>query len=875
MLNNSLFSDYLKSIGMKTHKSSTRDVICLDYDYGSKSFEEEEKRIKTRLNELDDPELKEYFSDQYKKINENKDKYEKLKADEIREKFYNDGVDLNYTEKDGTITTIHYEMLFRTSAKAKVGQVVFINSELYEKAYDWLTMGLGGKLHYDQAKIVELSAYAPLTTSTIVGKTKIRVENVLILKDQDSFFKTFTKIVKAENYIDDKGRKKKKCVVENAESEVKNTIWDGMALIESKDLPKWCNGMALLRNHMFKACAFRCNLRQFFIDWCEQTGNDFETYQIQDMFGKWHYVKDIRIITTDNAIKWKKFADLMGNNLTEAYEYWCERIHADKDNWGIVKTDHPSKLGQYQQLSYQMINTLPCTDSDVKDIAKDTIEYVTLLKKDNDEFEKYLRKNANIVNHYEMLADLYRHNHKFGNTSFFRKEKSMIISQFVKKLRTGKIWVNGDNLTVCGNPYALLLYSVGEDWRNDPTLRPEEGTIQCYTTRFDDGEFLAAFRNPHNSPNNICYLHNVRHELIAKYFPFSPNIIAVNCIHTDIQARANGMDEDSDFLLVTNQPNMVECAKRCYEEFPTIVNELKESGITYQNTKSSYAAMDTKFAKSRMGIGYSSNLAQLAMTYYWSELNEEEPDELKLSELYDNFVILSVLAQILIDSCKREYEIDGNQEIARISKMACMNPTITVRKSNGEIVQEKKDFPEFMRRTRPIKVTKNKKDVSVDLIQKQKDKLKNRINPDLICPMNWLQVLLDKIPYASTSLTNDIEEFYIKNLKTPDYTKMTKVMELIESYSKDITTLLINDYSWEMDSFEYNNEIVKISENLYDEISKIRLNEPTINRLIGMSFSLKMKKSKYFNDEIKCVRKLLNCLYHNNPKFFLRQFTPE
>lgn len=320
---------------------------------------------------------------------------------------------------------------------------------------------------------------------------------------------------------------------------------------------------------------------------------------------------------------------------------------------------------------------------------------------------------------------------------------------------------------------------------------------------------------------------------------------------------------------------MVECAKRCYKEFPTIVNELKESGITYQNTKSSYAAMDTKFAKSRMGIGYSSNLAQLAMTYYWSELNEEEPDELKLSELYDNFVILSVLAQILIDSCKREYEIDGNQEIARISKMACMNPTITVRKSNGEIVQEKKDFPEFMRRTRPIKVTKNKKDVSVELIQKQKDKLKNRINPDLICPMNWLQVLLDKIPYASTSLTNDIEEFYIKNPKTPDYVKMTKVMELIESYNKNIMSLVISDYSWEMDSFEYNNAMVKISENLYDEISKIRLNEPTINRLIAMSFSLKMKKNKYFTDEIKYTRKILNCLYRNNPKYFLRQFISE
>ena len=321
---------------------------------------------------------------------------------------------------------------------------------------------------------------------------------------------------------------------------------------------------------------------------------------------------------------------------------------------------------------------------------------------------------------------------------------------------------------------------------------------------------------------------------------------------------------------------MVECAKRCYEEFPTIVNELKESGITYQNTKSSYAAMDTKFAKSRMGIGYSSNLAQLAMTYYWSELNEEEPDELRLSELYDNFVILSVLAQILIDSCKREYEIDGNQEIARISKMACMNPTITVRKSNGEIVQEKKDFPEFMRRTRPIKVTKNKKRIESELIKKQKDKLENRINPDLICPMNWLQESLDEIPYASTSLTDDIEDFYIRNPKTPDYTKMTKIMQLVESYNKEVSTLIIKEYAITTESIEeYNKAMSTLAENLYNDISKIRLNEPTINRLIGISFSLKIRKNKYSNDEIKYTRKILNCLYRTNPKCFLKQFTSE
>ena len=72
-------------------------------------------------------------------------------------------------------------------------------------------------------------------------------------------------------------------------------------------------------------------------------------------------------------------------------------------------------------------------------------------------------------------------------------------------MRKGKIMVNGDNLTVCGNPYALLLYSVGENFEKDPTLSQESNCIQCYTKRFDNDKYLAAFRNPHNSPNNICY----------------------------------------------------------------------------------------------------------------------------------------------------------------------------------------------------------------------------------------------------------------------------------------------------------------------------------------------------------------------------------
>lgn len=291
MFNNSLFSFFLQKNGLNIYKGeSTRDIICLDYEFGSRSYDNEHARLEKLFNDTDG-DSKERIKQALQKVEDRKDLYNEKSRDEIREYFYENGVDVTYKRKrrDGTIKeeTIHYEMLFRTSAKAKLGQVIFINNKLYDIAYDWLTIGLGKKMSRDNAKIVEMSAYAPLTTSTIIGTLHIPVENILILKDQDSFFETMTKVVKAEEYevkVKKKNKetnknekvieKRKKCVVTEEKRQVKNTIWDGMALIEADSnyfyLPSYINGMILLRNHLFKACAFKCYLQKFFKDWCKK-----------------------------------------------------------------------------------------------------------------------------------------------------------------------------------------------------------------------------------------------------------------------------------------------------------------------------------------------------------------------------------------------------------------------------------------------------------------------------------------------------------------------------------------------------------------------------------------------------------------------------
>ena len=541
---------------MQTDKKdeSTKDIICMDFQFGLRSYKEELDHIKKMKKEAgDNAEKLEQIACIEEKIKSQKDLYKKISKDEIRKIFYEEGVPITYSYIDKKTEevvseTINYKMLYRNPSKAKQGSVMFIREELYDTAYDWLTMGLGKRLPEHNAKIVEISAYAPLSTSAIENTVYIPINDVLVLRDQDSFFHTIADIVRVEDYEITlrNGEKdiRKRCVVHREETDVKNTLWDGMALIETSIMPEWCNGMALLRNHFFKACAFRTKIQKFFKDYCTTNGIDYNTYEIEDIFGVKHLSKDIKIITTDNAIKWKKFVDIMGGTLPAAYQYWRGRVECDGCVWGIVKTDHPSKLGDVQQVSYQMLNSLPCSAEDMQKIAQTSIDYVELLKSNNDEFEKFLRKNATAVNHYEMLADLYQWNPDFANSKMWKKDKSQIISGYVSKLRKGKITVEGDNLTVCGNPYALLLHTVGEDWNKDPTLLSEDGVIQVYTKRFNNGEYLCGIRNPHNSSNNLGYFKNVIHPLMDEYFEFSNNIMAVNCIHTDVQARMNGEDSN-------------------------------------------------------------------------------------------------------------------------------------------------------------------------------------------------------------------------------------------------------------------------------------------------------------------------------------------
>lgn len=780
MFTNSLFSDYLKDNGLKVWKEeSTRDIICLEFNFGSRSYEEEINHLKkvaikarteyklaksfkyqTQIQKKKNKRQK--LSQLFREAQLNKEKYLKHTKEDIRTIFYNDGVNVEYItrKKNGDIVkreTIHYKMLYRSTGKAKKGSCMFICDRLYKKAIKFLYMGI--KLPKKHSPIVEISAYAPLISSAIVGKVKINPKNILILKDVDRYFDTKVVAVKTDE--------NRQCYAEHIDNyKLKNTLFDGQALIDSSIFPEWGNGYILLRHHFCKMAAFSTNIQQFFKDYF---GDDYYFATVKDMFGNEHYVKDIELITTDNAMKWLKF-DI-------SYEYWCEKVYENNCMFGIVKTAHESKLGEVQRMSYQMVNCLD--ESIMENVVKESVDYVEMLKQNDDEFLKYLEKNKNFSNDYEVLIALCEQNRDFLRSSYFRRRKRKIIENYVLNMKSGKLIQNAENLVVVGSPYAMLLYAAtGEENSvdDDDTFFVESGTVQCYTERFNSGEHLAFFRSPFNSQNNLTYLHNTYHKKLDKYFNLGRQCIAINMNGTDAQDRNNGMDMDSDSGYTTNQPDIVQHAKKCYSDHPTIVNLIPRDSKKYNRSMDEYALIDNNLANSQLDIGLSSNLAQIARTYSCN-FNDEK--------YVDYVCILSVLAQVAIDNAKRRFDIDLGDEIKRIQKDLNIKTNL---------------YPSFW-----LLIKKNFK--------------KDNINEELKCPMNYLYNL-DLSEFHNSTSTLPMSHFFNKFEMSNNIRTCRKVEDLIAKYSLSLYDINSGDS-------EDNDYLLlrKDFDNLISDIQKIKISK--------------------------------------------------
>lgn len=861
----SLLLRKLQEIGLNEKHGQTRDIIGLEFIHRYISLEAKDKinkmnntktdnkkiidKIKNRINEKEDLKLKLKDGDSKKKLSELdenvKKEVKKLIADikdlkiqikelndnvkemkkdiaendivckkDIRLDLYKNGFDIEYKNKDGKLEEkIHYVFWFRSPSKTRTGDAVFIRKELLDAIDEWQRMGIELKEdEYGNVKKVEMEAYKSLTSSAIEDTFILNPSNMLVLNDLTSFAEYDCSVVNVD--------KEGKTYVENGMYELSNALWDGQALLDKSIFPdKYKNkGMVVGRQHFFKACMFNTNIQLFMKDWCEDNNKDYDKYEVKDRYGNMIKIKDVLCITTENAMKFEKFF----YDKTEGYKAWCKAVNEDNNIFGLVKTTHESKYKKagLQKMSYQMVNTLPIEKDKIEELLKPTIDYINDMKgyKNIDNFIEYLEATKDNVNENKMLIDLYNRNNDFARSFLFTDRKIKQFDKLVnKKVRAGKLFTTGDNLTVCGNPWVMLLHSVGqvptttkivrdEEYKNVVVDNFEDETLpiinnECiavYTKRFNNGEELASFRNPHNAPNNIGYNKNYKHDLMDMYFNFDKNIMAVNCVRTNEQDRKNSEDFDSDFNLVTNLGVIVRSAKKA-QEYKTIVNNISQKGKKYKDSLEDLANIDDGLGKAKNDIGISSNLAQIAMSWYWNY---------KTEELADYVAILSVLAQCAIDGSKREYDVNIAKEIGRIRKE--INKMLKEKQETDTV----RNLPIFWQYTNKTIQGKNKEDKAeaiAELIECE-------------CPMDWIQSRIIVVGDSKKDRIKDVK--FIEDIKgKKNKTMFANVTDYCKEYTKENNRLhcQLEKAEKDCDKEKLNNELANLSDELIKNISDVKL----------------------------------------------------
>lgn len=510
VINNSLFAKYICEHGINVNKSKeSLDLIMMKFDWDVDEDDSNKENIKPAMT-----------------------------TQELRDHYYENGATVvwkTYDSKTGKEIktkekTITYKMLLRSPGKAKEGDCLFIRKELHKKVFNYLTMGLWEKMpNVKGAKIVEMSAYAPLITATAIDYIQIPMENIFVLKDQKSscykkaitvktkdveqtrevkdysafekyinqYGLTFYKKTSNENpelnYVEKSKRAlaeygidadlcpekevtyyKKGCCCDrsNELSEITNTLWDGMGIIDNSIFPENMEGFIYCRSHFFKSCLFRGNIREYFRDYY---GDNYDTAYETDMTGRKMKVTDIKAIVTENSLKWIKFLELMSKSGTmeDGFKYYIKIMKKDGEMFAIVKTAHSSKYDELQRSSFQINNTLLTTDEDIlKEIAAPSIEYCNKLKMDDEAFLKYLEATGSArysINN--VLIDLYRLNDEFRYMEWFKNKKKAKINELKdQRLKLGKLFQYGDNLTICGNPVAMLMAVTGQSYLDETVL---------------------------------------------------------------------------------------------------------------------------------------------------------------------------------------------------------------------------------------------------------------------------------------------------------------------------------------------------------------------------------------------------------------------
>ncbi len=534
---------------------------------------------------------------------------------ELRKMVYEDGF------MCGGIKFIRWK---RSCGSSRVGKCLFIDERLYPRMHKWEVCGI--KVNPgDSVDLAGFESYISLPTSSIIDTINIDPNSILVIDDYESVFKD--KVISVEE-------ESSHLVAYEKECEIANSIWDGQGLLdESVFEEKYSDkGMILLRNRFFKCCCFNTKIQKWFAD------NGITDVSQLNGYTKAESIEDIKLITTPSSIKYLKFGTL---------NQWLNHIEPE---FGVVKYDKKTHFlgGRMVQTHYQLLNTLQMTKDEVAEFLKPTIDYLNLLKNDPDILRYHIKypieEDFNITpakSKNDVIYKMLGVNDKFAQTKLYYDFRSEVMKSYVANLRHGKVLVDGNYSTLCGNPIEMLLHTIG---KFDGTSQIGVGNV--HSIRFPTGQTLLASRSPHVSMSNVWLPYNSDNEIIDRYLNLSEQIVCVNSINENTLFRLAGCDFDSDSVLLTDNQCLISAAQKNYDKFPVAIMNVSSSKIARKHTSAEQCDLDIKTSNNL--IGDIINLSQELNTQIWHKINHGATYE-DIKDIYKDVCILSIASNIEIN----------------------------------------------------------------------------------------------------------------------------------------------------------------------------------------------------------------------------------
>lgn len=557
---------------------------------------------------------------------------------ELRKYLYENGFVCDGTE---------YVRYKRSSGSSRVGKCLFVNKILADDMERWDKCGLDVRPG-QEIDLAAWEAYIALPMSSIIDTVEISLDGILVIDDEKS---VFTDEVVAVDIQNDHLAAEQKVV------QVENNLFDGQSLMDVSLFGKYADkGMLLLRNRFFKSCCFNTNLQQWFAD------NGITSVDQLNGFTLATDISQVKLVTTASSIKYAKFGNIAD---------WLKNVDP---LFGIVKFEkkpHPFD-GRMVQSHYQLFNTLQLSYKEMEEVLRPSLEYITAIRKDPavlryaikypfDETEPWTA----LASKNEIIFKMLGINDKFANTKMYYDFRDDLIQGEIRNLKRGHVLVNGNYSTLMGNGLEMLKAAIGT-FDGTSELKPGE----IHSTRFPFGNpagdvELLCSRSPHICAGNVMLVRNVGNAALDTYFNLTPEIVCVNAVGYNLQQMLNGCDYDSDTILITDHPLLIEAAKRHYGEFKVPTNFT--TSVKTQRAYADYDRADLDIRTSVNKIGEIVNLSQQLNSLMWERINKGASVE-SCMELYRDICKLAVLSNVEIDRAKKEFVISSGEEINILKK---------------------------------------------------------------------------------------------------------------------------------------------------------------------------------------------------------------